>query len=152
MKYSFYEIISTNKSDDNKLNKLKERCLDPGNYNKHLKRWLKEFPSKNIFLIDSDLFIKKPYQYLNRLQKFLNLKIFIDYSKKLVYDEKKSFFCINNDNSSIKKNKCLGAGKGRKYADIDNKSIEFLNEFNLESNRRLKITLQKYDFEIPNWL
>lgn len=112
--------------------------------------WLKEFPSQNIFLIDSDIFKQTPYIYLNKLQTFFQLSHLIDYKKILVFDTKKSFYCLKHSNNT--KIKCLGKGKGRKYASMDEKSLNYLNSYYHEPNKKLKDLLKRNSYELPNWL
>jgi hypothetical protein len=145
---TFYDILTSNKANVS-LYRLKERCLDPGNYYKHLKRWLKEFQPKQIYLLDSDKFRNEPYKCLHELQNFFELKKRIDYRNILVFDEKKKFHCIK---ISADKIKCLGSGKGRKYTEMDKNSYEYLERFYLESNKKLRILLKRHQFNIPEWL
>lgn len=71
--FSFYEILTlntTNSSVISAMQKLRLRCLEPGLYAKHLKNWLKQFSSKQIFLVDGDLLKRKPHLVMNQLQFF----------------------------------------------------------------------------------
>ena len=145
---TFFDIMMSNKANLN-LYKIKERCLDPGNYYKHLKRWLKEFLPKQIYLLDADTLRHEPYKCLNELQKFFELKKFIDYRQILVFDERKSFYCVKKSADKIK---CLGSGKGRKYPEIDKNSYDYLKQYYLESNTKLKILLERHEYNIPEWL
>jgi hypothetical protein len=88
---------------------------------------------------------------MNKLQKYFELRIFIDYKVKLVFDAKKSFFCLGQPNLT-QQHKCLGAGKGRKYAEIDKISIDYLEKFYFEPNVKLKAILMRNGYEIPTWL
>jgi len=55
--YGFYEILTLNSSNKTVLQgmeKLRNRCLDPGVYVKHLKNWLKYFSPKQLYALDGD--------------------------------------------------------------------------------------------------
>ena len=147
IKYSFYEILQSNKTDSS-MYSIKNRCLDPGIYYKHLRRWLKEFLPRQLFFVDSETLKNDPFKCLNELQKFFGLRKIIDYRDLIVFSEKKSFYCLKIPNSM----KCLGYGKGRKYPDMDKESYEFLKKFYTEPNKRLKELLKRHGYEIPKWL
>ena len=146
--YSFYEILTSNKQNID-LYKIKGRCLEPGNYYIHLKKWLKEFLSNQIYIVDAQTLRDEPYKCLNDLQNFFELKTFIDYREHLVFDQKKSFYCLKLSPTNVK---CLGSGKGRKYSEMDENSYEFLKRYYLESNKKLRNLLKRYEYQIPEWL
>lgn len=92
MKYSFYDVLMLNSNNSSTLSHMKSlrnRCLDPGQYYKHLKNWLKYFPSKQIIPVDGDLLRNEPYKCLNDLQIKLGLENQIDYRKIIKYNKKK---------------------------------------------------------------
>ena len=143
--YSFYEIITANKTNES-MYSLKQRCLKPGLYYMHLTQWFAEFSKEQIFLIDSELFKQKPYMYLNKLQPFFGLKKFIDYTHKLILHKNK--YCLILGKSV----RCLGAGKNRNYPKVDENSIKFLEEYYREPNEKLKDLLLNFGYDLPEWL
>ena len=128
---------------------LKTECLREGLFNQHLEQWLELFSHKQLFLIDSDLFRENPQEYLKSVQEFFNLKEIIDYKEKILYDSEKHYFCLKAKHS----NKCMSSRyKRRKYREIDDNSLEFLNEFYFESNSKLAAILSKNGYPQPSWL
>jgi hypothetical protein len=151
IQYSFYDILTLNSKNDSTLKQmrhLRNRCLDPGIYSKHLKNWLKYFLAEQIIHIDGDALVKTPYECLNELQNKISVETQIDYKTILKYNNKKGFFCVNNRNSI----KCLGKNKGRVYPPIDTNSANYLNKFFKDSNKRFYNLLKKYNYVIPSWL
>ena len=91
--YSINDIINSINTTNNNLYQLKKYCLEQTElYYNHLKRWLSFFKPQQLFLIDTDLFIKAPIRYLNSLQKFFNIDQIFDYNEKLIL--KGSQYCI----------------------------------------------------------
>lgn len=134
---------------------LRDRCLQPGLYHKHLKNWLKHFSLENILILDGDVLKQKPYVSLDLVQKFLTLNKVINYEKRMVYDRKKGFYCMlvrKNINSKTPTKVCLGSSKGRIYDIIDDRSKTFLREFYSSSNRKFFKLLKEHKFDIPRWL
>ena len=128
---------------------IKSRCLEPGIYHKHINLWLSKFSSNNLYLIDSHEFVEKPYEYLNDLQHFFELKTFLDYKNIMAFSEKKGFYCLKYNTT---KPICLGPGKGRNYSNIDENSRKFLQMYYKKSNIVLKSLLKKNGYKIPSWL
>ena len=96
IKFSFYEILTLNSSNHSirsQMKSLRNRCLNPGHYYKHLKNWLKYFPSNQIIPVDGDLLRSQPYKCLNDLQIKLGLLAnqAIDYKQILKYNKKKGY-------------------------------------------------------------
>jgi len=87
---------------------------------------------------------------MNRLQHFLNIKPFVDYSDKLKFDRKKGFFCkVAPDGGQPK---CLGKGKGRLYPNMDPESWNFLRDYYRLYNEALLKLLNRLGYSIPDWL
>ena len=149
IKYSLDQILNATKKSIAGMNSIKSRCLKPGTYHKHISLWLSEFSSKNLYLIDADRFVEKPYEYLNDLQRFFELKTFIDYQNLLVFNEKKKFNCLKYNTT---KPVCLGPGKGRNYSNIDENSRKYLQMYYKKPNILLKSLLKKNGYKIPSWL
>jgi heparan sulfate N-deacetylase/N-sulfotransferase NDST2 len=145
--FSFYDILTLNIQKNNKVNKtvlnemkkLRNRCLDPGLYYKHLMIWLKHFTPKQIIVIDGKNLTYQPVKILNELQTFLNVDYYLDYKNLLKYNKRKGFFCVKT--SSVVK--CLGSSKGKKYPKLDDLSQGYLNHFYNESNKKFHTLLKR---------
>lgn len=61
----------------------RNRCLNPGKYSHYLERWLAEFSSHQLHVIDGSLLRSEPAAVMNTLQKFLKLTQHVDYNKLL---------------------------------------------------------------------
>lgn len=72
---------------------LHTRCLDPGNYARHLERWLALFKAQNLLIIDGEELKYDPVSVMNNLQRSMNIEPFFDYRNKLRFDRKKGFYC-----------------------------------------------------------
>eukprot|EP00095_Tigriopus_kingsejongensis_P012066 maker-scaffold60_size442463-snap-gene-0.29 protein:Tk12066 transcript:maker-scaffold60_size442463-snap-gene-0.29-mRNA-1 annotation:"heparan sulfate n-deacetylase n-sulfotransferase" len=149
LKYSFHEVISADSTAPKQLRQLQSRCLDPGKYVDHIERWLAWYPSQRVHIINGDELAKNPVFVLNQLQHSLNIKPLYDYTGKLVFDEKKGFFCEAKDNG---KAKCLGQGKGRKYAPMSPESQSFLKKIFQPHNEALAKLLKRLGYLTPHWL
>lgn len=156
LKYKFYDILKlkeTNKTILERMNSLRQRCIESGFYFKHLLNWLNHFPLRNIHLVDGELLKANPPESMNRLQKQLKVRSEeqIDYKNLLRFNPKKGFFCkvVGSKNNLTK---CLGAGKGRKYEPIDTESESYLNELYKEPNANFLRLLKKRSLKIPLWL
>ena len=99
--------------------------------------------------MDADELRNNPVQVLDRLQTFLGVKSFFDYHSRLRFEAKKGFFCQVTETNSTK---CLGPGKGRKYAKMDKKSETFLREYYLSHNVALSKLLNRLHQPLPQWL
>ncbi len=105
---------------------LKQECLNRGVYADHLKIWLKEFRINSFLIIDLEEFIEQTTNRLNKLQTFLQLNQQFDYS-------------ISNFPLNI--------------LNISESTSQFLDEYYIKSNNKLKTLLIKNNLEsIPKWL
>ena len=94
IKYSFLEVLtsthlshtpipsSAHKVVQRHVSQLREHCLEPGRYYKHLSRWLSLFKSKAIHLVDGEELQQEPAAALARVQTFLAVPT-MDYNKTL---------------------------------------------------------------------
>ena len=140
---TFYEFLnSNNTSSDQNILKLREKCIDSGLYFPHLERWLSQFRRKRFFIIDSNMFKKEPFKYLEDIQFFLELNTNMDYSSRLVYNSDKSTFCVKNKPCSVFKN----------LSPIDDRSTEFLKSIYRQTNSKIKNILNHYEIKLPSWL
>ena len=98
--------------------------------------------------MDGEKLKKDPVQTMNHLQHFLNIKPIVDYKNLLKYDAKKGFFCPLKQG----KIKCLGKGKGRIYASMEQESLKYLLDYYRLYNENLLKLLQRLGYAIPEWL
>lgn len=145
--YTIEEIFSGNFSA---TEHLRQRCLYPGLYAKHLDRWLDYFSSSQLILIDSKRLRYQPESVMRELFTQLNVinKTF-DFSKRLKFVPEKGFYCVIQENNH---QKCLGQSKGRKYNSMPESVREYLNKFYKGPNYALKKLLIKYNFTLPSFL
>ena len=151
MEHSFYQVISTPANKTTKaLKSLQSRCLEPGKYASHIERWLLAYKSQaqQFYIVDGEELKDDPISVMNRLQHFLHVQPFIDYSTMLKYEKNKGFYCplVNG------KTKCLGKGKGRDYPPMEPKSRKFLQNYYRLYNEHLLKLLKRLGYSIPNWL
>ena len=106
----------------------------PGLYYDHLVRWLNEFSSKQFFLIDSESFKKEPSLYLRKLQEFLGLKNFTDFQSL------KDNLNLQYENFENKK------------LEIDENSLNYLQKFYVEPNKKLSVLLKQFNGMSLKWL
>ena len=155
--YSFNDIITMKESNKTMLNeilKLRNRCLDPSNYYKHLKNWLAKFTRKQLISIDGDELRNQPFKTMLKLQHMMNVNFTLDYKLILKYDKKKRFFCMYNISKYDRKtHKCLGSSKGRSYPKLnDTFMLNYLNNYFNKSNILFYNLLKSYSFDVPRWL
>ncbi|XP_013787455.1 bifunctional heparan sulfate N-deacetylase/N-sulfotransferase-like [Limulus polyphemus] len=149
VKYAFYEVVTASDNAPKILRDLKSRCLNPGLYAQHLERWLAFYPPSQLMIIDGEELKGDPAIVLNRLQQFLKIPSFIDFTNKLRYVPQKGFYCqVTQQNST----KCLGHTKGRHYPPVDPLAQKFLKAFYLSSNIALSKLLTRLRLPIPQWL
>lgn len=162
--FTFYEVLTHSSNlttSDDKLSRLRHSCLEPGLYYKHAKLWLKHFPARQLVFLDGELLRSRPHLVLEHLQRFVladsdQLDLVVDYRRMLVYDSKKGFYCVRQSRRVTGRSRvCLGAGKGRHYASMDDKSRQFLARFYADSNAKFASLLRaKFSHHSPNltWL
>ena len=127
---------------------LQSRCLEPGKYATHLERWLLQFSMSHLVIIDGEELKKNPVTIMNNIQHSLQISPFFDYSKSLLFDKTKGFYCMMKDG----KKKCLGKGKGRSYPPMDEFSSKWLLKYYRKYNENLERLLTKLGQSVPDWL
>ncbi|XP_069951681.1 bifunctional heparan sulfate N-deacetylase/N-sulfotransferase isoform X1 [Cherax quadricarinatus] len=149
LQYNFHEVITATEKMPRQLRTLRNKCLIPGMYAKHIERWLDYFPASQLTIIDGEELRNDPVYIMNDLQKFLNIEPFYNYTEHLRYDKRKGFFCqvIEED-----KTKCLGRGKGRVYAPMNESDAKLLKEYYQPYNIALEKLLTRLDYPVPGWL
>lgn len=68
--------------DPKSLRLLSQHCIDPGRYHRHISRWLKYFPPKQLLFIDGGKLVNRPAEVMESVQTFLNVDT-LDYKKAL---------------------------------------------------------------------
>lgn len=107
------EEIFSHSNEEEQMRRL-ERIEHIGNslYYDHLSKWTAHFNLSNIYVVNGDDFIVKPWIELNKLEKFLNVDSYIR-EEHFYFDEKKRFYCVRSD-QTINNQGCLSENKGRK--------------------------------------
>lgn len=116
-----------------------------GLYAKHLQRWLKAFPRRQLFIACSEDFVSNPISVLRKAEHFLG----IDKPTKFPWEQhvvpnpkNRKFFCLRSQSDSSAKIansgslKCLDDTKGRDHIplppDLENKLYKFFAPQNEE--------------------
>lgn len=158
-KYSFYQILmgGTEKGasvDMDEIVRLRTRCLDPGNYFKHLRRWLNTFPLSQIRLVDGSRLKTNPIALLDEFQRSLPLddtqRDVLNYTGLVEFSQQKGQYCVRERGKN--KTRCLGVSKGRQYERMDEPSRVYLRQLYTEPNKRLYKLLSSKSLPIPVWL
>lgn len=149
MNYSFYQVITASDRAPRPLRELRNKCLNPGMYAKHIERWLDNFPASQIYIIDGEELRNNPIDVMNNLQKFLAIAPFYNYTEHLRFDKRKGFYCQVTKED---KTKCLGRGKGRNYPPMTEEETKILKNFYKPYNIALEKLLNRLDYVVPSWL
>uniref|UniRef100_A0A0X3P2D7 [heparan sulfate]-glucosamine N-sulfotransferase n=1 Tax=Schistocephalus solidus TaxID=70667 RepID=A0A0X3P2D7_SCHSO len=107
---------------------LNRRCLQPGTYAPFIDQWLLRFPPHQILLLDADQLVSAPAVLMDRVQEFLNVESYVNYSTLFQFNERKRFFCLSggpypaagrllhwDQESGLW---CLSRNKGRSYPPL----------------------------------
>ena len=110
-----------------------------GCYAMYLDAWLKHFPREQLHLVDGENLIRRPWEELEHVQRFLNLSIDIRQENFYFNSKKRGFPCIRQPDG------CLGLAKGRPHPTISTATREKLKRLYTKCNARLK-ELGQIDF------
>ncbi|XP_076066452.1 N-deacetylase and N-sulfotransferase sfl [Oratosquilla oratoria] len=149
LNYSFNDVITATDKAPRPLRDLRNKCLNPGMYAKHIERWLDYFPSTQLSIIDGESLRNNPVDVMNRLQRFLKIRPFFNYTEHLRFDKKKGFFCQVTEED---KTKCLGRGKGRQYPPMTEVEEKLLRDYYQPHNVVLEKLLTRLNYPVPVWL
>ncbi|XP_066488282.1 bifunctional heparan sulfate N-deacetylase/N-sulfotransferase 4 [Tiliqua scincoides] len=149
LKFSFYEVITSDDWAPSELRTLQKRCLTPGWYAIHIERWLAHFPTSQLLIIDGQQLRNDPATVMEEVQKFLGVFPHYNYSEALTFDPQKGFWCQLLEGG---KTKCLGKSKGRKYPPMDQESRAFLSNYYRDHNVELSKLLHRLGQPLPSWL
>lgn len=86
---------------------------------------------------------------MDKVQHFLKIEPYYNYSEHLRFDLKKGFFC---QITQLNATKCLGKSKGRKYPSMDLRVEKYLRQYYLPQNVALSKLFVKLRLTIPSWL
>ena len=75
-------------------------------------RWLQYFPKNRFHIVNSENFVQKPWEELQKVEKFLNLTSEIN-KKDFYFDEEKHFYCINRPYKH-----CMSPNKGHNNTNL----------------------------------
>lgn len=109
-------------------------------YSRHFKNWLKFFPLKQLLVVDGGNFIANPFEELQKVEKYLQLKSYFQQSQ-FYYSEEKGFYCWKTRRKS--EPQCLGEKKGRTHPNVPEELIEKLRNFYKSSNEEFAHLTQK---------
>ena len=98
-------------------------------YYKHMERWLRYFPLKQLHFVSGENLVNNPVEELSKVESFLGIEHKIT-ENSFYFNETRGFYCIH-----LKKHeKCLAKSKGRTHPDInpfiENKIREFFRPLN----------------------
>jgi len=79
MNHTFMAVLQAKGSSSPQLLRLRHHCLDPGNYHRHIMRWLGHMPVKQMWFVDGVRLQLQPVSEMNKLQHFLAVS-FVNYS------------------------------------------------------------------------
>lgn len=127
--------------------RLRNRCLRPGLYARHLEAWLDHFPMRQFLFVDGIALREDPAPLMDELTARLGLSP-VDYQRLLRFDPVKGFFCVHTSHSR----KCLGSGKGRKYSPMSAETRQLLNRQFEKPNAALRVLLSHYSIRLPYFL
>ncbi|KAL1116335.1 hypothetical protein AAG570_005830 [Ranatra chinensis] len=105
-----------------------------GVYARHLTRWLRYFPLRQMMFISGERLIIDPAAEMARVQDFLGLKRVVT-EKHFYFNATKGFPCLLKSEGRSTPH-CLGKTKGRSHPRIDPKALEKLREFYKPFNLR----------------
>ncbi|CAH1391491.1 unnamed protein product [Nezara viridula] len=105
-----------------------------GVYARHLTKWLKYFPLKQLLFVSGERLIRDPAAEMARVQDFLGLKRVVT-EKHFYFNSTKGFPCLMKSEGRPRPH-CLGKTKGRNHPYINQKAIERLKEFYRPFNLR----------------
>ena len=104
-----------------------------------------------MLIVDGDVLRSDPIAVMHHLQRFAKIKPFADYRELIRFDKKKGFYCQITSNDS---SKCLGRGKGRRYAPMDSQAEAILQRHYQPHNVALHKLLVRLNqpVPLPKWL
>lgn len=111
-----------------------------GEYDRHFKNWLKFFPLEQLLIVDGGNFIANPFEELQKVEKFLELKSYFQKSQ-FYYSKEKGFYCWKTRRKT--EPQCLGDKKGRSHPHVTEDVIAKLKNYYKSSNEQFYRLAQK---------
>ncbi|CAH1773190.1 unnamed protein product [Owenia fusiformis] len=96
-------------------------------YVKYFAKWLMLFPRENIHLVDADMFIKKPWIELEKIEKFLKIEQFFTEKRFQPNPDKPKFHCLLLEYRKTGLH-CMGHTKGRFHPTISDETLQRLRK------------------------
>ncbi len=117
-----------------------QSLISIGLYPRHLKRWLKYFDLQQFHFVSGENLIKKPWEELYHVQKFLNISVSVT-KQHFWFNKTKKFYCLvakkRKDRTFVdNKSQCLGQSKGRKHPFVKEETLLALQKFFKPFNER----------------
>ena len=124
-------------SNDSDARNLIQKCLKLGEYSVNLENWFKIHSVQSIEVVDlKGLF--------DKVKTFLISNNIYSSFKKVSND-----YCYDFSNTTTNK-QCFSPQNDKDK--IDEKAIDYLRNYYEESNHKLKLLLEKYNFKKPSWV
>lgn len=117
-----------------------------GVYAKHLERWLRYFPRRQLHFVSGELLIKDPAGEMAKVQDFLGIRRIIT-ENHFYFNETKGFPCLKKSERNGSP-KCLGRTKGRAHPNIDPAAVQRLRDFYRPFNAKFYL-MTGINFEWP---
>ncbi|VDP12765.1 unnamed protein product [Soboliphyme baturini] len=140
---SFEEMAFISRDQGSAIVNQSWHAISIGLYHKHVKRWLKYFPLKQMHFVNGERLITNPVEEANLVEDFLGLERAIGPN---------NFFTVRRSGKSFpcprkhpKQPKCLGSTKGRKHPVIPGHLLRTLYSF-YETPNLLFYRLVRRDF------
>ena len=111
-----------------------------GEYGRHLKNWLNYFPLEQLLIVDGGNFISNPFEELQRVENYLELKPYFQKSQ-FYFSEEKGFYCWKTRRKG--EPQCLGEKKGRSHPAVSDDVIQKLKDYYRSSNKEFNHLAQK---------
>lgn len=116
-------------NDDLQTVDVSRSAIRIGFYAKHLKKWLRYFPKKQMLFVSGENLASEPYEEMKRVEKFLDLPSVIK-PEYFRFNATKGFPCIRKKRSNNSNYyRCLGKTKGRTHVYVENRAIDQLRSF-----------------------
>ncbi|XP_068182511.1 heparan sulfate glucosamine 3-O-sulfotransferase 1-like [Antennarius striatus] len=111
--------------------KLKCIALNRSLYYVHMQNWLEYFPLDSFHIVDGDELIRKPWQEINKVERFLKLEPQIN-SSYFYFNETKGFYCLKDHGQE----QCIRESKGRAHPYVAPAILEKFYQYFHEPNKK----------------
>lgn len=109
------------------------------------RRWLNNFPSSQLLLIDGNELKKTPWTSVQKVEDFLNLPSMVT-EDDFIFKEERGFFCIRND--PVYGERCLSASKGRSHIEVSDATRAKLRKMYKHHNEDFyKLVDRRFDWD-----